>query len=144
MDKIFDTEKRIIYALLLMMLLILNFILFSCGTARRGDPVMGKLTVKNEKVQHGEMVFMNNCEKCHPGGEAGVGPAINNLPLPGEMLKFRVRSKAFFLGLGKMPSFKKNEIPSGDLKDLVAYIKANRKISDHSCSRNNKNVTVKK
>lgn len=109
------------------LLLLLSGLFFSCGTARRGEPIAGKLMAKNERVKHGELVFMKNCQQCHPGGEAGEGPSINNVPLPGGVMKFRVRSKAFLLGLGRMPSFKKHEITGGDLNDLVKYLKAIRK-----------------
>lgn len=102
-------------------------ILASCGTARRSEPLMGPMNITNEKVMRGEIVFNANCNKCHPGGEAGVGPAINNVYLPAPLLKFRVRSKAFVLGLGKMPSFKKKEITKQDLDALVAYLKKLRR-----------------
>ncbi|WP_146896139.1 c-type cytochrome [Adhaeribacter aerolatus] len=97
-----------------------------CGSARRSEPLRGPLTL-NEQLQRGQIVFMNNCHKCHPGGEAGVGPSINNVPLTKGILKFRVRSKAFLLGLGRMPSFKKHEISRQELNDLVRYIKVLKK-----------------
>jgi len=131
MEKLIEqADKRTLFAIIITLLLILNFILSSCGTARRGEPLVGRLTVDNESVNHGKQVFMTNCQKCHPGGEAGEGPSINNIHLPGSLLKIRVRSKAFVLGLGRMPSFKKNEIAKGDLHDLIAYLKATRKISN--------------
>lgn len=133
MEKLIEiTDKRTWFAILITLLLVLNFILSSCGTARRGEPLVGRLTVSNENVNHGKQVFMTNCQKCHPGGEAGEGPSINNIHLPGTLLKVRVRSKAFVLGLGRMPSFKKDEIARGDLRDLIAYLKATRKISNYS------------
>ncbi|EJF09728.1 cytochrome c [Pontibacter sp. BAB1700] len=49
------------------------------------------------------------------------------MPLPGGLIKFRVRSKAFLLGLGRMPSFKEHEIPDEDLDALVRYIKVMKK-----------------
>jgi mono/diheme cytochrome c family protein len=99
----------------------------SCGTAKRSEPVMGKLDIKNENVFKGQMVFIKNCHKCHPGGQAGEGPSINNIPLPGGLIRFRVRDKAFLLGLGKMPSFKKHEITSNEMDNLISYLKVIRK-----------------
>jgi mono/diheme cytochrome c family protein len=96
----------------------------SCGTARRGEPVFGKMEERNEKVNMGEIVFMNDCQKCHPGGESGVGPSINNIPIPGIALRFRVRSKAFLLGVGRMPSFKQHEISKKEMDSLIAYLHA--------------------
>lgn len=118
---------KLIFALGILILLIMNLFLSSCGTARRGEPIMGKMIEEGKHVQRGELVFMENCERCHPGGEAGVGPAFNNVPLPGFAKRFRVRSKAFALGLGRMPSFKKHEISKEELNDLLAYMRALRK-----------------
>jgi mono/diheme cytochrome c family protein len=99
----------------------------SCGTAKRSEPIMGKLEIKNESIRNGQLVFMKNCQKCHPGGQAGEGPSINNIALPGFLIRFRVRDKAFLLGLGRMPSFKKNEISQKEMDDLIGYIKAVKK-----------------
>ena len=102
------------------------FLLSGCGSARRSEPLRGPLTM-NEQVKRGQVVFMENCHKCHPGGEAGAGPSINNIPATKGMLKFRVRSRAFFLGVGRMPSFKKHEISKQELNDLVRYLKVLKK-----------------
>lgn len=67
-------------------------------------------------------MFMTHCNPCHPGGEAGLGPAINNKPLPGFLIKFQVRR-----GLGAMPSFSEHHIKDQELNDLIAYIKALRR-----------------
>ncbi|MDC4226474.1 MAG: cytochrome c [Candidatus Manganitrophus sp.] len=57
-----------------------------------------------------------------PEGEAGLGPALNNKPLPGWMIRFQVRH-----GLGAMPAFSEKEISDRELDDLViAYLKAFR------------------
>jgi mono/diheme cytochrome c family protein len=65
---------------------------------------------------------MGACNKCHPGGEAGLGPALNNKPLPKFLMHLQVRK-----GLGAMPSFSEKKIPDGDLDDLLEYVKALRK-----------------
>jgi mono/diheme cytochrome c family protein len=97
-----------------------------CGSARRSEPLRGPLTL-NEQTKRGQVVFMQQCHKCHPGGEAGVGPSINNVPLTGGLIKLRVRYRAFLLGVGRMPSFKKHEISREELNDLVRYIKVLKK-----------------
>jgi mono/diheme cytochrome c family protein len=104
--------------------LLLLLVLGGCGTAKRGEPISGPLNLQSEQLERGQLVYMQHCQKCHPGGEAGVGPPINNVPLPNGLIKFRVRSKAFLLGLGRMPSFKEDEISDPDLDALVRYIKA--------------------
>ena len=60
---------------------------------------------------------MARCHQCHPGGTAGLGPAINNAPLPGGLVKAQVRN-----GLGAMPGFSQEQISDEELDALVAYI----------------------
>ncbi|MBX9853213.1 MAG: c-type cytochrome [Cytophagaceae bacterium] len=116
----------------------------SCGTARRSEPIMGMM-VKNEQVLNGEKVFMTNCQQCHPGGEAGLGPPINNVPLPGFTKRIRIRSKAFLLGLGRMPSFKKHEISRQEMDDLIVYMHALKKNDEDArgSKKGNKDFTKK-
>jgi len=67
-------------------------------------------------------VFQQHCYKCHPGGEGGLGPAINDKPFPRFLMKTQVRA-----GLGAMPSFHKQDIPPDELEVLMKYIVALRK-----------------
>lgn len=93
-----------------------------CGTARRGALYGGPLEIESPQVRKGQQVFMRHCHQCHPGGTAGVGPALNNKPLPGFLIKFQVRH-----GLGAMPAFSEEHISSEELDALVAYLKALRR-----------------
>jgi mono/diheme cytochrome c family protein len=65
---------------------------------------------------------MTSCHQCHPGGMAGLGPAINNKPLPGFLIKMQSRA-----GLGAMPGFSSSELSEEELDAVVAYLKALRK-----------------
>jgi mono/diheme cytochrome c family protein len=65
---------------------------------------------------------MAHCQPCHPGGEAGLGPAINDKPLPGFLIRLQVRS-----GVGAMPAFSAEEISVDELAALTAYLKALRR-----------------
>lgn len=96
-------------------------LLAACASPRRGEPVAGRVQLKPAEAR-GEKIFMRYCHKCHPGGESGLGPALNNKPLPGPMIKLQVRA-----GLGAMPSFPENLLPSSQLDDLVEYLKRLRK-----------------
>jgi mono/diheme cytochrome c family protein len=102
-------------------------VLGSGCSARRGEPLHGPLDISDPAVARGQLVFMRECYQCHPGGDAGLGPAINNKPLPGFLMKFQVRN-----GLGAMPAFSQQEIASEELEDLVSYLKALR---NHSAKR---------
>lgn len=134
-------KDKIRLALILLIIMIVNFMLSSCGTARRGEPIMGKMIETNHQIARGELVFNDNCQRCHPGGEAGVGPSVNNMPLPGFAKRLRVRSRAFSFGMGRMPSFKKHEISKEELDDLIVYLSALKKNDEdaHGSKRGNKN-----
>jgi mono/diheme cytochrome c family protein len=91
---------------------------YSCSP-RRSEPLRGPLVLKNQRLQNGMKMYMIHCQKCHPNGEAGLGPALNSNPAPGFVKRFQVRH-----GLGVMPAFNKREIASDDLRDLGKYMKA--------------------
>ena len=98
----------------------ISLILVACS-ARRGEPLVGARTGNDPRVGHGRIVFMQNCHKCHPGGEAGLAPGINDKPLPEFLMKTQVR-----VGLGAMPSFDRQQIRDQDLDDVIRYLKALR------------------
>lgn len=93
-------------------------LLAGCGSARRGVPLTGEHTPPTEQVALGQRVFDANCNQCHPGGATGLGPALNNKPLPGWAIRLQVR-----YGLGAMPGFSSREIPDEQLDALVVYLK---------------------
>jgi mono/diheme cytochrome c family protein len=93
-----------------------------CHSTRRGEPITGPMQISDPEVARGRLVFLKNCYQCHPGGEAGLGPALNNKPAPVFLMKTQVR-----VGLGAMPSFSKEQISSADLDRLMAYVIALRK-----------------
>ena len=91
----------------------------SC-TVRKSEPLTGKeFVAQNDRVANGERVYMAYCQKCHPMGEGGLGPAINSNPAPGFVKRFQMRH-----GLGVMPAFNKGEISKEDLHDISKYMKA--------------------
>lgn len=93
-----------------------------CGSVRRGEPITEVRAWKNEDVRRGEVQFATHCHQCHPGGEGGLGPGLNDKPAPGWLVKTQVRA-----GLGEMPSFSKEVISADELDDLVAYLMAVRR-----------------
>jgi mono/diheme cytochrome c family protein len=101
-------------------LLIAAGLTVGCGQARRSEPLMGPLTLQSDAEQ-GRTTFMKYCQPCHPGGEAGLGPSLNDKALPTFLKKFQVRQ-----GIGSMPSFSKAEISDQQLDDIMAYLKALR------------------
>jgi mono/diheme cytochrome c family protein len=88
-----------------------------CTTARRGEPLFHSPAAVDAKVVRGEKVFMTHCHQCHPNGAAGLGPAINNKPLPAFMIRLQIRR-----GMGAMPSFPKDRISEEDADAVAAYL----------------------
>lgn len=109
------------------MLVILVFIctglyLASCSS-RRVKKDMTDIDALDPQIADGRLIFKDKCQKCHPNGEAGVGPALNNKKLPSVIIRARIRSRATFLWTGRMPSFNKHEISKTQLDALMAYLK---------------------
>lgn len=90
----------------------------ACGSARRGVPLTGHGEPPTAELQLGQRVFARYCHQCHPGGAGGLGPALNNKPLPGWLIKFQVRN-----GLGAMPAFPSRVLPGEELNAMVRYLK---------------------
>jgi mono/diheme cytochrome c family protein len=100
-------------------LLIVVIMLTQCAM-RKSEPVKQKQFVPaNNRIANGERVYMTYCQKCHPAGEAGLGPSINANPAPQFVKRFQMRH-----GLGVMPGFNKDEISRSDLHDISKYLKA--------------------
>lgn len=98
-----------------------------CGSARRSEPVAGPLNLsevdpEEEEALLGERVFATHCYQCHPGGRAGLGPALNDKPLPGFAIRTQVRQ-----GVGAMPAFPEEMISNEELDGVVAYLVALRR-----------------
>jgi mono/diheme cytochrome c family protein len=107
---------------------IITVMLIACGgsslivscASRKAEPIKEKTFIPaNESIANGERVYMMHCQKCHPGGEAGLGPSINANPAPQFIKRFQSRH-----GLGVMPPFKTTEISRKDLRDMSKYMKA--------------------
>jgi mono/diheme cytochrome c family protein len=100
-----------------MILAVLACALVGCGTARRSEPLVGAPQLASANEVHGQRLFMQLCNQCHPGGDAGLAPALNNKPAPAPAIKLQVRE-----GLGRMPAFPASELDGRGLDDLVSYV----------------------
>jgi mono/diheme cytochrome c family protein len=100
----------------------LALVLVACGSARRSEPIAGPLAIDSNDMAAGQKVWMQNCDACHIGGEGGLGPALNDKPLPEFAMRTQVRQ-----GLGAMPAFDEREIDGKELDDLMLYVRQLRK-----------------
>jgi mono/diheme cytochrome c family protein len=96
-------------------------ILVSCAAPRADETLSGTLPLDDPKLVAGQQIFMRNCYQCHPGGNAGLGPSLNDKGLPGFAIRTQVRN-----GFGAMPAFDDKRISDQDLENVVAYLKALR------------------
>ena len=93
----------------------------ACAAEHRSAPVVGPFFPRNPVETRGERVFFTFCHQCHPGGSAGLGPALNDKPLPAFAMRTQIRA-----GAGAMPSFSDREIPDSDADAVVEYVVALR------------------
>jgi mono/diheme cytochrome c family protein len=70
----------------------------------------------------GERLFHRFCYPCHPGGEAGLGPAINDKPLPAVAIRTQIRR-----GLGAMPAFSDEWLSDREVRAITADVQALRR-----------------
>ena len=77
----------------------------------------GPVTLTLDEFE-GMKLFMRHCNKCHPGGEKGRGPALNDKDKPNFLIHWQVR-----LGRGDMPKFTEEQISKGQLKQITAFVK---------------------
>jgi cytochrome c5 len=69
-------KKEIITAML-------AIIFLTACVVRKSEPITQRqFNPKDNQVINGERVFMMYCQKCHPGGEAGLAPSIVSNPFP--------------------------------------------------------------
>ena len=94
--------------------------------SRNSEPLVGA-TPLNAQQQRGEVVFFQQCNECHPQGQAGLGPSLNDKTLPGALLRHQIRHPVAF-----MPEFSEADLPDDQLHDLIEYMKVARDADDQN------------
>lgn len=105
----------------LVVLLLAALAATACGSPRKSEPIATPIAL-DEEQQRGRDLFDQFCHKCHPRGEGGLGPALNDKPLPQFLLRYQIRH-----GLGTMPAFPEERLSDEDLDRLVKYLVRIRK-----------------
>jgi mono/diheme cytochrome c family protein len=94
----------------------LFFVLFACGPRHRGEPHGPPIRAVTGETR-GKTLFGKFCYKCHPNGTTGLGPAINNKPLPEIAIETQIRK-----GVGDMPSFDHSMLSDADVRAIADYV----------------------
>jgi hypothetical protein len=81
----------------------------------------GNMIVTKDELR-GMKLFMRHCNRCHPAGEKGKGPSLNDKKLPDMLIHFQIRN-----GLGDMPAFKEKDISKEDVKRIVSFVRLIRR-----------------
>jgi mono/diheme cytochrome c family protein len=95
--------------------------LIAACSARRSEPEVGPIAL-DDHLRRGQQLFDQHCYKCHTKGEGGMGPIINDKPLPKFLMRTQVR-----VGMGTMPNFSKNQISDDELDAILDYLVALRR-----------------
>lgn len=101
-----------------MVWILMSALMAGCS-GRRDDPLGREARKTNPEEILGYRAFMVHCNKCHPGGGAGLGPGIIGKPLPGFMIHLQVRE-----GYGAMPAFPRETVSDAELDAIILYIDA--------------------
>lgn len=107
-------------------LLLALILALGCGSARRGEPVAGPKPPARGDLARGQALFFAYCNQCHPGGEGGLGPALNNKPAPALAVRMQIRN-----GFGAMPAFDPHELSDDDVDSIVKYVFLLRRHNEH-------------
>jgi mono/diheme cytochrome c family protein len=100
----------------LALLLAAGLAVLAACSARKSEPLRGPVVLSPEAA-YGHVVFDRHCDRCHQGGEGGLGPSLNDKWVPTAAIRFQVRK-----GLGAMPSFPPCKLSDEDLDAVVCYL----------------------
>src|SRR5688500_2755906 len=91
------------------------------GRTHRGEPAAPELVAATPEVALGGKLFRKFCYQCHPGGAGGIGPALNDKPLPELAIRTQIR-----VGVGAMPAFA-DWMTDDEIRAVTEYVKTLRR-----------------
>jgi mono/diheme cytochrome c family protein len=93
----------------------------ACGAKHRGEPKGPPIAASTADEPRGRALYQRLCYKCHPNGGPGLGPAINNKPLPELAIRTQIRQ-----GVGAMPAFGPDDVSDDDVAAIARFVHALR------------------
>lgn len=97
--------------------LLFVFVAAGCGSGRASQARLRYDDSLHGALRDGQVAYMRYCNSCHPGGAGGLGPSLNDKPIPAKVVELQVRQ-----GFGVMPSFSEQVIPEPELEALGEYV----------------------
>lgn len=94
-----------------------NLLCTACARKRVGEPLTEPIELSSTEEEQGEILFMRYCHQCHPDGAGGLGPSINDKPMPRGFVRAQVR-----LGVGAMPPFPEEVLSDPEVDAITAYV----------------------
>src|SRR5262249_27696673 len=82
-----------------------------------GQPLAGT-------ASEGQRVFLVQCNACHPGASAGIGPEVRGQQLAERYLDDGSLATVIRQGIGDMRPFPPDQLNDQELADVVAYLRA--------------------
>lgn len=110
------TKMKVTTKCLILTSVVATCILLAQCSTRKSLPIAGPVSLTQNELR-GQAIFMEHCQRCHPQGEAGLGPSIHWAPSFAK--RFQVRH-----GVGTMPAFGEEHISNKELDKLMEYLKA--------------------
>jgi mono/diheme cytochrome c family protein len=72
----------------------------------------------------GQAVFQTRCNACHPGANAGIGPALNGAAFNTRYPDDAAIAAVVRSGRGGMPAFSASQVSDTDLANVIAYLRS--------------------
>jgi len=72
----------------------------------------------------GQAVFQTKCNACHPGANAGIGPALNGAAFTTRYPDNAAIAAVVRAGRGGMPAFSAAGLSDADLTNVIAYLRS--------------------
>jgi mono/diheme cytochrome c family protein len=107
-------------------LLVVILAIAACGKTQRGEPKAPELRPQTAEVARGGQLFRKFCYQCHPNGAGGLGPAINDKPLPELAIRTQIRK-----GVGAMPAFDDSWLTDDEVASIAHYVHELRRAPKH-------------
>jgi mono/diheme cytochrome c family protein len=96
-----------------------------CANEHRGQPEGPAIMPETPEDKVGQVLFDRFCYQCHPNGESGFGPALNDKPLPEIGIRTQIR-----VGVGSMPAFGEEVLTDEQVKAIASYVNTMRQMPD--------------